>query len=279
MIQKKQRAEAARPMIPTVTKTRKVTQIRQQRVLMTNQQNQVRATARVTLANQQKLIELRRPVVRMIVETQVSLVRVTTQRLSKQDTRSGDTEENVTKDSKDGPFPTDSEDQPPTKKPTSSPTSKPSTTTPTAAGSTDKIPTSSPSNGPTVPPTDNVFDQPTVADTPEPTYFPTDTPKCQLNALGAFGVISQDRREFEFFYQIETTPDTTEDILRNDVLPRLEREYGNRLLASLFTECGEERRLQVGGDSCEAMGFSGLPIDRALAGGKSTNVTDALARV
>jgi hypothetical protein len=189
-----------------------------------------------------------------------------------------DTEEYVIKDSEDGPFPTDSEDQdqPPTKKPTSSPTNKPSSTTPTAAGSADKVSMSWPSNGPTVSLTDNIFDQPAVSNTPEPTYYPTNTPWCELTALGAFGVISQDRREFEFFYQIEATPDTTEDILRNDLLPLLEKAYGNRLLASLFTECGEERRLQEGENSCEARGFSRLPIDRALAGSKSSSVTGAL---
>jgi hypothetical protein len=189
-----------------------------------------------------------------------------------------DTEEYVIKDSEDGPFPTDSEDQDqhPTNKPTSSPTNKPSSTTPTAAGSADKVSMSWPSNGPTVSPTDNIFDQPTVSNTPEPTYYPTDTPRCELNALGAFGVISQDRREFEFFYQIEATPDTTEDILRKDLLPLLETAYGNRLLASLFTGCGEERRLQEGGNSCEARGFSRIPIDRALAGSKSSSVTGEL---
>ncbi len=204
---------------------------------------------------------------------------VNTEEYVTKDSEDVNTEEYATKDSEDGPFPSDSEDQPPTKKPTPFPTSRPSTRPPTAAGMKEsKPPTSSPSSGPTVPPTDNVFEQPTVAaDTPDPTYFPTDTPRCQLNALGAFGVISQDRREFEFFYQIETTADTTEDILRNDILPPLEREYGNRLLASLFTECGEERKLQEAGDSCEAMGYSGLPIDRALAGGKSLNVTAALS--
>lgn len=106
-----------------------------------------------------------------------------------------------------------------------------------------------------------------TAVTPEPTYSPTTTPRCELNKLGAFGTFSLDRRAFEFYYQVETTSDGTEDILRNDLLPILEKEYGNRLLALFFSECGEdERRIQDGGNACEARGFSGLPIDSALAG-------------
>lgn len=194
---------------------------------------------------------------------------------SEDDTPSEDSEDDTPSEGSEDDAPSkDSEDEPTAERPTmeptiAEPTSYPPTTSDTA---TNEEPTMEPTKV-TEPPSDdnkdNIFDSQTP--TASPTYGPTAAPLCELNALGAYGGISDDRREYEYFYQIETTSDVTQSVLTDDLMGPLEKEIGTRIVATLFDECRPERRVlqDLEDSNCDAVGFSRLPVDRPLAGGKT----------
>ena len=141
----------------------------------------------------------------------------------------------------------------------------------TSSNPTDPSASPSPTESTPTVSSDNVFRVPTVS------FSNTLTPQsakqlCDLSAFGAFGSISQDRRQFDFYYQVETTSSVTQPIFSNDLLVLLDKELGIKLLPSLLNECREEgRMLQGEEDACEVRGFSRLPLDRVMVGGKNVN--------
>jgi len=98
---------------------------------------------------------------------------------------------------------------------------------------------------------------------------------CTVPTNGNFGATNSGGRGLQFFYQMET-PSSGSDALVNDILlPLVEAGIAGRLLSLLFARCRNEtterrwlrRSLQASNnDTCEAIGFSNLPIDRVLPG-------------
>jgi hypothetical protein len=96
---------------------------------------------------------------------------------------------------------------------------------------------------------------------------------CRIGSNGAFGITTARWREFEFFYQAETTSSMTSSFFEEAMLPLLESAIADRLLPLLFKHCRESRRtLQRAAGSCEAQGYSRLPIDKVLPGGENVHL-------
>lgn len=94
---------------------------------------------------------------------------------------------------------------------------------------------------------------------------------CQVPSNGNFGSTSSDGRGLQYFYQIETAVSVNETLLKNVLLPLTEVGIAGRLLALFFSECRESTskrwlRRSLQETTCEANGFSSLPVDRVLSG-------------
>ncbi len=86
-----------------------------------------------------------------------------------------------------------------------------------------------------------------------------------------FGNMTFHERLIQFYYQVETTASLSESLLNtgSTILPRLETAIANQLLPFLFRECrNDNRKLQSDTGACVAPGFSSLPTDIILSGGK-----------
>lgn len=103
---------------------------------------------------------------------------------------------------------------------------------------------------------------------------------CKVSTTGNFGTTSTGGRGLQFFYQMETPGAVSETVVNDILLPLVEIGIAGSLLSLLFADCRNEtkvslrrrslfRGLQGSNNTCEAKGFSNLPVDRVLSGGTS----------